>query len=98
MKNIQVIDGADNSTYSVYGVKKEIFNKIFLEKNQDIEFVEDFIKRVGKKKAAAILKELWDNRLDKKTITGIHGTLFYELGFKRKYYPSKIENEMIQSL
>lgn len=28
-----------------------------------------------------------------KTIQGIHGTLFYELGYKKKYYPHNRESD-----
>lgn len=96
-KNIQVIDGAYNSCYSIYTIKEEYFNLIF-PNGQDIEFVEDFVSRVGKRLGNRILKELWKNELDRKLVNGIHGTLFddYEdcgcgedIRKKKKYYLSK---------
>ena len=43
-------------------------------------------------------KTLIKNEIDKKKIKGIHGTLFYELLFKKKYYPNKREKDMIVAL
>lgn len=94
MKNIQVIDGADNSTYPIYSVSEEDFYKIFPENEQDIEFIDDFIDRVGEKVADKICSRLWKNEVNKKKADGIHGTLFYELEFKKKYYPNKKEKDM----
>lgn len=89
MKNIQVIDGADNTAYNIYETTDEAFSLIFPD-GADIEFVEDFIKRVGKARAGAILSPLWDRRLNKPDVNGIHGTLFYELKKqKKRYYPNK---------
>lgn len=95
MKNIQVIDGADNCTYEVYSLEERYFKDIFPEEGQDIEFADDFIVRVGDKKSHMILNELWKNRQDKKHIHGIHGTLFFEVEFKKKYYPTKKESGMV---
>src|SRR5205814_6898191 len=77
-KNIQVIDGAYNCCYSIYNIREEYFNLIFPngQKGQDIEFASDFVLRVGKRVGSKILKELWKNEVDRKTINGIHGTLF----------------------
>jgi hypothetical protein len=79
-KNIQVIDGARNCTYSTFGIDEYNFKLIFPD-NQDIEFIRDFVKRVGKKRARNILDKLFSNPIDKKKVNGIHGTLFYELEF-----------------
>ncbi len=95
LRNIQVIDGANNCTYSIFAANLEDFKEIFPGGGQDIEFVEDFIKRAGKKHATALLKRLWLSPVDKKKIRGIHGTLFYELEYKKKFYPAKRENEMV---
>ena len=94
-KNIQVIDGAENCTYSIFATNEDDFKQIFPENGQDIEFIKDFIKRVGKKKASEILERLWLTPVDKKKVHGISGTLFYELDFKKRFYHTKKENEMI---
>ena len=94
-KNIQVIDGAQNCTYSVFKARPDDFDKLFPENGQDIEFIKDFVKREGKKQAHTILKRLFDSPIDKKKVRGIHGTLFYELEYKRQFYPTKRESEMV---
>jgi hypothetical protein len=97
-KNIQVIDGSYNSCYSIYSIEDKYFNLIFPHQEQDIEFASDFVSRAGKRLGNRILKELWKNEVDRKSINGIHGTLFsdYEdcdcgkdIAKKKKYYLSK---------
>jgi len=94
MKNIQVIDGALNCTYDIFAATDEEFALIF-PFGADVEFVSDFFDRAGEDTAGAVTRSLWERRQDKKTISGIHGTLFYQLDFKKKYYPTKKEAEMI---
>jgi hypothetical protein len=57
LKNIQVIDGADNSYYAIYNIEEKYFNLIF-PNGQDIEFISDFVLRIGEKSANQILKKL----------------------------------------
>lgn len=94
-KNIQVIDGAQNCKYSIFSAKEKDFFEIFPEEGQDIEFIEDFFNRVGKNHATIILKRLWAMPINKKAVQGIHGTLFYELEYKKEFYPTKRESEMV---
>ncbi|HEX6835436.1 MAG TPA: hypothetical protein VF334_02630, partial [Polyangia bacterium] len=61
---------------------------------QDIEFIEDFSKRVAKRRAAAILRRLFALPVHKTKVRGIHGTLFYQLTIKKRFYPTKKESEM----
>jgi hypothetical protein len=97
MKNIQVIDGAANCTYDIFQATDEEF--IFIFPNEtDIEFVNDFVSRVGEKAASNVLNQIWKRKINKKQANGIHGTLFYELDKKKKYYPTKKEAEMINSV
>lgn len=94
MPNIQVIDGADNCTYDVFAATDDEFGGIFPD-GQDIEFIEDLIVRVGEKTAEQVMSPIWKRPVDKKSVCGIHGTLFYELSWKKKFYPTKKENEML---
>ncbi len=98
MKNVQIIDGANNCTYSIFQFSNRQFATIFPAKGQDIEFIEDAIRRIGNKKLGKLLKSAWGRILDKNKIRGIHGALFYELAHKKKYYPTKIDAEMITGL
>lgn len=93
MKNIQVIDGADNCTYDIYSISDEGFLQVF-PNGQDVEFSDDLYSRLGEEKANAVLAPVWKNRIDKKNVSGIHGTLFYQLEFKKRYYPNKRESDL----
>ena len=97
MRNIQVIDGAENSEYAIYAVTDEDFALIFPAEGQNVEFIEDLIERLGEDKADEVFEHVWDRRVDKPDVIGIHGTLFYELLSKKKYYPTKNDRMMIGS-
>ena len=77
MKNIQIIDGAENCTYDIFSIDEMNFEVIFPD-GQDIEFAEDLQQRLGLKNTNDIFNQLWKNKADKKTIDGIHGTLFFQ--------------------
>jgi len=98
MKNIQVIDGADNCRYPIYSATEQEFLVVFPADRQDVEFIEDAIARVGKKKLGVVLGKIWQREVAKPQVSGIHGTLFYELAGKKKYYPTKKEVEMVLAL
>jgi hypothetical protein len=89
MKNIQLIEPADNCAYNIYAMPDEDFELMF-PNGQDIEFVEDFWKRVGPEKASQIYSALWPRLLKKSEALGIHGTLFVDFRRpKKKIYPNK---------
>lgn len=94
VKNIQVIDGADNCTYDLYAATDEEFEEIF-PNGTNVEFVEDYFGRVGEKRAIEITSNLWKRLVNKSEAQGIHGTLFYQLLHKKRYYPTKKESEMV---
>lgn len=95
MKNIQVIDGAENSEYAIYAVTDEEFALIFPADGQNVEFIEDLIERLGEDNADKVFEHVWGRRVDKLDVVGIHGTLFYELLEKKRYYPDKNDRTMI---
>jgi hypothetical protein len=88
MKNIQVIDGADNATFSIFQATEEEFILIFPKPGQDLEVVEDFVSRVGESAAALTLTPLWQRPVSKENVQGIHGTLFYDYQSRAKYLPT----------
>ena len=96
MKNIQVIDDALNCLYEIYEATDDDFEMIF-PNNQDIEFADDFVERVGEARASEVLDRLWSARRAKESINGIHGTLFYgEMNARRRiFFPTKKEAEMV---
>jgi len=94
VKNIQVIDGADNCTYDLYAATEEEFEEIF-PNGTNVEFIEDYFDRVGEKRAIEITGNLWKRLVNKSEAQGIHDTLFYQLLHKKHYYPTKKESEMV---
>lgn len=93
MKNIQIIDSADNCTYDIFSTTEDDFRLIF-PGDKDIEFIDDFLERVSEEEANKIIGNLWDNWVDKKNVQGIHGTLFYQLELKKEFYPNKKETDI----
>ena len=95
MKNIQVIDGAMNCSYDIFSVAEEEFNILFPEAGQDIEFIEDVIERVGDdERLGRVMRNVWARPVKKPDVIGIHGTLFYELSWKKEFYPTKKSSEI----
>lgn len=91
MKNIQVIDDAINTRYEIYAVTEDEFRLIFPDKGQDVEFIDDLIERLGEDETVALMSPIWDRMVPKPEVAGIHGTLFYGLPEKKKYYENKRE-------
>jgi hypothetical protein len=87
LKNIQIIDGALNATFSVFQATEDEFAAIFPADGQNMEFIDDFIERVGDERAGQILKPVWDRPILKRDAQGIHGTLYYEYEARRQYLP-----------
>ncbi|MGT2514110.1 hypothetical protein ACVOMT_07520 [Sphingomonas panni] len=77
MKNIQVIDGALNATFSIFQATDEEFAAIF-PGGTDMELIEDLSRRLGQEEAGRILGPLWKRPILKRNAQGIHGTLFYD--------------------
>jgi hypothetical protein len=93
MKHVQIIDGALNCTYSIFAVDDAEFEVLF-PNGTDIEFNDNLFSRLGEAEASQLLARVWARSVEKKSVSGIHGTLFYDLGYKKKYYPTKREREM----
>lgn len=87
MKNVQIIDGAGNATFSVFQATEEEFAAIF-PNGRDIELVEDLMERLGGVAAVSLLAPIWDRPILKRDALGIHGTLFYDNEHRRDHIPS----------
>ncbi len=93
MKNIQVIDGAANATFSIFQATEEEFAAIF-PGGREMEIVDDFFERVGEEEAVKVLTPLWQRPILKRNAMGIHGTLFYGAEERRSFLPmSKRESD-----
>lgn len=86
MKNIQIIDGAVNATFSIFQATDDEFVAIFPE-GRDIELVEDLIERIGEEAAGSVLTPLWSRPILKPDALGVHGTLFYDNELRRHHIP-----------
>lgn len=76
MKNVQIIDGANNATFSIFQATDEEFVAIFPD-GCDMELSEDFWERLGPTEAGRVLGPVWSRPILKRDAVGIHGTLFY---------------------
>jgi hypothetical protein len=94
MKNIQVIDGALNSTFSIFQATDEEFALLFPEAGQDIQYAEDLPHLADQPAVEAALSRIWQRPIRKRDAMGIHGTLFYELQRYKKWCPEKREDSV----
>jgi hypothetical protein len=92
MKNIQVIDGALNCTFSLFQATDEEFILLFPEAGQDVQFAEDIVTLTNQAEIDAALKRVWERPIRKRDAQGIHGTLFYELERYKSIYRQKRED------
>jgi hypothetical protein len=92
MKNIQVIDGALNSTFSIFQASDEEFAVLFPEPGQEIQYAEDLAKLPGQPEICRALEQLWERPIRKRDAQGIHGTLLYQLERYKQWYKVKRED------
>lgn len=87
MKNIQVIDGADNATFSLFQATEGEYAKLFAD-GVDMDLIEDVIDRLGDDRAGEILMAIWERPVLKRDANGLHGTLFYDWAARRRHLPA----------
>ena len=89
MKNVQIIDGAINSVFEIYGVSDPIFNKLF-PNGTDISFMEDFAEQ------DPVWLGFYNNRVSKQSVPGIHGTLHLgDKAEKARFFPTRHEADVM---
>lgn len=94
MKNIQIIDGAENCVYDIFSATDDEFQLIFPD-GTDVTFIDEVYARGDKSALDAAFDKIWQRRVKKSDAKGIHGTIFYELDKKKVYYPSRKDEEAI---
>jgi hypothetical protein len=92
MKNIQIIDGGLNCTFSLFQATDEEFALLFPEPRQDIQYVEDLVRLADQSEINAALRRIRERPIRKSEAQGIHGTLFYQLERYKKWYREKRED------
>jgi hypothetical protein len=90
VKNVQVIDGADNCVYDVYAIDDEGFRCLFPD-GQDVAFIDEVLARGDADRLDAVFARLWERRVPKPEVNGLHGLLFYEMEHKKPYYPDRTD-------
>jgi hypothetical protein len=97
MKNVLIIDGAENCEYQIFAMTHDEFKVVFPGDRQNVEFIEDLVDRISDDGVAAMLTPIWKREVKKPDVMGIHGTIFYQLYWKKKFYPTKNDREMISA-
>ena len=94
VKNIQVIDGADNCVYDIFQATEDEFDLIF-PSGQDVAFIDEVRAGRNETELDAAFEAIWKRRIPKNKAQGIHGILFYELASKKAYYPTRKDEEAV---
>jgi len=75
MKNIIVIDGAENCVYDIFAAPDDDFALIFPE-GTDIAFIEDIEHRPNAERVFEALKRTWLNRIPSARLSAFTGSCF----------------------
>ena len=94
MKNIQIIDGAQNCVYDIFAATEEEFALVFPQ-GTDIAFIDEVYERGDAQVLDAAFNNIWKRPVRKSQAQGIHGILFYELEEKKAYYPTRKDAEAV---
>lgn len=94
MKNIQIFDGADNAVYDIFAATDEEFALIF-SSGTDVAFIDEVYEQQSAEDLDADFKAIWQRRVPKSQVVGIHGILFYESEHKKVYYPTRRDEEAV---
>jgi hypothetical protein len=94
MKNIQIIDGAQNCVYDIFSATDDEFALVFPE-GSDIAFIDEIYAEGDSQLLDVAFKNIWQRRVKKSEAKGIHGIIFYELEKKKVYYPTRRDEEAI---
>ena len=92
MKNIQIIDGAQNCAYDIFSATDEEFALVF-PSGTDVAFIDEVYGSGDTQLLDAAFKNIWQRRVKKSDAQGIHGIIFYELDVKKMYYPTRRDEE-----
>ena len=94
MKNIQIIDGAQNCVYDIFSATDDEFALVFSE-GRDIAFIDEIYAEGDSQLLDVAFKNIWQRRVKKSEAKGIHGIIFYELEKKKVYYQTRRDEEAI---
>lgn len=91
-RNIQVIDGAVNSTFPIYKVPEQCYAEVFLVGN--VAFVDEVSAEFRRRGVdpEAFFSSMWQRAvlLEKRSVVGIDGTLHLSASnVKSRYFPNR---------
>ena len=89
-----IIDGGDNCAYDIFAATDDEFTLMFPGDGQDIAFIDEIIAAGPRASVDAAFRRLWTRPVDKKSVAGLHGTIFYELAHKKQYYPNRKDSDL----
>lgn len=84
-------------THDIFEATEEEFSLIFPGRGQDIEFASDFVERIGEE-YEELISRIFERRVSKPDVVGMHGILFYNFDYKKEMYPNKTRADMDVSL
>jgi hypothetical protein len=94
MKNIQIIDGAKNSTFDIYQISDDLFDLIF-SNDTDIAFLAEVEQRLDNRNDSKFWDAVYGHKVDKKKVTGIHGTLHLTGSYySQEFFPTRKESQV----
>jgi len=94
VKNIQIIDGAQNCVYDIFAATDEEFALIFPQ-GTNVAFIDEVYDREDPQLLDTAFNNIWKRRIEKSDAMGIHGTIFYGMDEKKVYYPTRRDVEAI---
>jgi len=97
MKNIRVIDGALNCTFSIFQATEDEFVLLFPDPRQDIQYAEDLALLQQQERVEAALSRIRERPIRKQDALGIQGTLLCGLERYKAYYRAKREDAIDRS-
>ena len=92
MRNVQTTEGAENCVYDIFQFTEVQFKVIF-PNGTDVAFIGEVEKNASPDLLEKAFEGVWERRIPKSEVRGSHGTLFYELEFKKDYYPTRRDEE-----
>lgn len=92
MKNVMVIDEAQNCVYDIFAVTDQEFSLIY-PNGEDVAFIDEVYGRGSTDVIDQALSQLWTRRVPKSHAQGIHGLLYYGFSQKKAYYPTRRDEE-----
>ncbi|MCC6429022.1 MAG: hypothetical protein IT435_19655 [Phycisphaerales bacterium] len=93
MKNTLVIDGAEHCAFPICLIDDD-FAVVFPDPGQNVEFIEDLVRRVGEQRTGELVSRGATHRIRKEHAAGVHGTLFFGLSARQRYFPNKREDDI----